>query len=62
MAEAVHRMTLAIPASLKPRLDEIAHAERRSLNKQIIVLLEKATVITSRPEGGAPAAGELSRA
>lgn len=61
MAEAVHRMTLAIPASLKPRLDAIAKAERRSLNRQIIVLLERATMPTAEC-GGAATAGEPARA
>lgn len=54
MSEPVHRLTLAIPASLKPTLDQMAQDERRSLTKQIIVLLEKAIRPDCRHHGGVP--------
>lgn len=55
MNEPVFRMTLALPASLRPKIEAIAAAERRSISKQIVVLLESA-VREVRPSGGQPAA------
>jgi len=51
MSEERVRLLLRIPANLKARLVELAQRERRSLNKQIEFLLERA--IREEPQGEA---------
>lgn len=52
MRKQMYRMTLALPLTLKAELEAIAEAERRSLTKQIVVLLEGAS---AHRKGNVPA-------
>ncbi|MEU4027152.1 toxin-antitoxin system HicB family antitoxin [Streptomyces anulatus] len=53
------RLTLRLPAALHARLTEHAKAERRSLNADLVYLLEgalPASASVAAPSGGEPAA------
>ena len=50
MSEAIVRLPLRIPASLKAKLTELAQKEHRSLNKQIEFLLDRAVQEESNRE------------
>lgn len=56
MAEPRVTLLIRVPASLKSRLAEIAKHERRSLSKQVELLLERA-LDSKGQAGGKPAPG-----
>ena len=50
--EAEVKLTLRLPASLHRRIVELARRDRRSLNGQLVVLLERAAVRAERQQAG----------
>jgi predicted HicB family RNase H-like nuclease len=49
------KLTVRLPASLHERLVELARRDRRSLNSEIVVLLERAAAEAERPAPGGQA-------
>jgi predicted HicB family RNase H-like nuclease len=46
------KLTVRLPASLHERLVALARRDRRSLNSEIVVLLERAAAEAERPAAG----------
>ena len=57
MTEARVALLVRVPAGLKSRLAEMAKHERRSLSKQVELLLERCLELESRKGIGMPAKG-----
>ena len=61
MAEPRVALLVRVPANLKSRLAEIAKHERRSLSKQVELLLEKCLELQGRERIATPAKGTRRR-
>ncbi len=61
MTEPRVALLVRVPASLKSRLTEIAKHERRSLSKQVELLLEKCLEIQGRESIASPTKGSRRR-
>jgi hypothetical protein len=57
MTEPTVALLIRVPASLKSRLAELAKRERRSLSKQVELLLERCLEGEGRKEAAMPAKG-----
>jgi hypothetical protein len=61
MTEPRVALLVRVPASLKSRLTDIAKQERRSLSKQVELLLEKCLELQGRESITMPAKGSRRR-